>query len=393
MKNIAIICEYNPFHNGHAYQIDAIRNEYPDAGIVCIMSGNFTERAEPAILQKFERARAAVRCGADLVLELPFPYSCAGAEFFATAGVRIADSLGVVDALSFGSECGNIDIITKTAKNLLSPVFIEKVSFGAERSKEKSYAAIREEVYEETFGGAGILKEPNNILAIEYVKAIIRQKSAIRPITLLREGAGYGELELSYLSCPSAASIRAAIKKDGIERVRGYMPHGAYEVYKDGGYADISYLERGILAGLRLADPDDFDDIAEASGGLGRRICEASKEANSLGELFSLAATKKYTNARIRRAVLYYFAGVREEDLKALPLYTQLLGATSKGREILKYSKNNFIVLTKPAEYKKCDEEVQKQIKLSHRADSIYALMQPTAKSAYEYITASPYIE
>lgn len=393
MKNITIICEYDPFHNGHAYQITSLRREYPGAGIICIMSGNFTERAEPAMTGKFERARAAVRCGADLVLELPFPYSCAGAEFFASAGVHIADSLGTVDMLSFGSECGDIETIKKTANDLLSPEFNEALLSAKDKEREKSYAVLREEVYGLLYGGEDILKQPNNILALEYVKAIIEKNSAIRPITLKREGAGYNEKELIGKKYPSASALRTKIKIDGIEAVREYMPGAAYEVFENREYADVKYIERGILASLRLADPDEFENISEASGGLGRRICELSKSAKSLDELFSDAATKRYTNAKIRRAVLNYLIGVREEDVKAPPRYTQLLAANAKGREILKKAKTNFTVLTRPSEYKSCDAATRAQILLSHRADSIYSLMFPNAKSAYEYITASPYVE
>ncbi len=392
MKNIAIICEYNPFHNGHEYQINAIKKKYPDSRIVCIMSGNYTQRAEPAVYDKYTRARTAIMGGADLVLELPFPYSSAGAEYFASAGVHIADSLGCIDMLSFGSECGDTEKIVQTAKNLLSDDFNDALDT-VTSDKSQSYAALREKVYAELYGDASILREPNNILALEYVKALIKKNSSIRPITLRREGNAYNDTKIDPCAYPSASALRALIRDGGRDKLSSYMPKEAAKLLSMCDSADIGLLERGVIARLRLDLPDSIENIAEASGGLGRRIYDAAKEASTFEELFSLAATKKYTNARIRRVLLNYIIGVREGDIKTMPTYTQLLASNEKGREILKSAKKNFCIFTKPADYKNAPHDTLSQAELSHKADSIYPLMLKKGGTAYENIIATPYIE
>ena len=393
MKNIAIICEYNPFHNGHAYQIASLKDEYPDANIVCIMSGNYVQRAEPAIYDKYTRAHAAILGGADLVLELPFPYSLAGAEYFASAGVHIANSLGCIDMLSFGSECGDIKKIEQTAKNLLSDDFNNKLNSMLETKKTQSYASSREKLYEEMYGCANILTEPNNILAIEYIKALIKFNSDIRPITIERKGNAYNNTELSDDSYPSASALRLLIQNGDADKLSEYVPEKIASILNEREPADMAMLERGVLAMLRLADTDSLETAAEGAGGLGRRIHESAKDAKSLEELLSACATKKYTNARIRRVIFNYLAGVREADIKAMPKYTQMLAANEKGRAILKRAKKNFNIITKPADYKKLDADVISQVELSHKADSIYTLMRKSSGTSYENLTSTPYIE
>ena len=318
-------------------------------------------------------------------------YSSAGAEYFAAAGVHIADSLGCVDMLSFGSECGDIDEIKNAATLLTSRSFTEAFELEIIKNKDKSFASIRETVFEKMGGKAEILRSPNNILAIEYCKALIKTNSKIEPITLRRNGDGYNSSEITGEANPSATALRAALKND--TEISAYMPAPVCDIYKSvDGYADIKRLESAIISHLRLVEPDSLDTIAECSGGLGRRICDIAREASDFDTLVSLAATKKYTNARIRRAILYSFMGVHESEIKELPSYTQLLGANTKGREILKRAKNNFNIIVKPAEYKELGEKSLSQIKLTHKADSVYPLFFEKGGPAYRYITSTPKI-
>ena len=216
MKTVAIISEYNPFHSGHLHQIEQIRAEFgEDTRIVAVMSGNYTQRAEIAFLDKAERAKMAVMCGINLVLELPFPYSMASAESFAEAGVRIADALGCVDILSFGSECGDIDLLQAAAEILDSPTFVSAQKKSAKESPDIGHAALAQIELAGHFDEktAKALLSPNNILAIEYLKALKRVGSPITPHTVKRFGQDYRATGLENAPHQSAGSIRAALRE------------------------------------------------------------------------------------------------------------------------------------------------------------------------------------
>ena len=186
MKTTAVICEYNPFHRGHEYQINAIKNS--GSYVVCIMSGGFVQRGGPALYDKYVRAEAAVRMGADLVVELPFPYCSSAAEFFAKGGVALADSLGLIDELCFGSESGDIVQLETAVSNITSPRLAEemKKARADKNNKDKSFAVLRQEAYGALFGD-GFPLLPNDILGVEYIKALNELKSSIRPVTYKRE--------------------------------------------------------------------------------------------------------------------------------------------------------------------------------------------------------------
>ena len=261
MKTVAIITEYNPFHNGHKYQIDALRSSFDeDIAIIAIMSGNYTQRGEIAVADKLIRATAAVECGVDLAIELPFPYSMSSAEFFARSGVYIADRLGIVDYLAFGSELGNIDKLTTVAKNMSSNEFSQLLS---KYTSNKQYAncgypvlcqRAYEELYHDNIGDAFF--SPNNILAIEYIKAIIALNSKIIPITIKREGAGYNEDINADTAMQSATAIRALMSSD-IKSALNYVPDSAKNIYTSAINdklmpTDQSKLDAAVISFFRL---------------------------------------------------------------------------------------------------------------------------------------------
>ena len=402
MKTVAIITEYNPFHNGHKYQIDTVRRMFDeDIAIIAIMSGNFTQRGEIAVADKLIRASAAVECGVDLVLELPFPYSMSSAEFFAKSGVHIANSLGVVDYLAFGSECGDIDKITAVAKNMQSDAFTSTLSERTADAKyaKCGYAGLCESVYGELFKTDDLCGffTPNNILALEYVKALLASDSKIVPITVKRCGAGYNDSKISDTDLQSATAIRALMHAENAEAF-DFVPPAAREIYKkatDDGMmpTDASRLDAAVISKLRLSSRD-VADIHDAAGGLYNRLCELSTEATSISSLTSLTETRRYTTARIRRAIWNSFFGVTSSDVRSMPAYTQLLATDERGRSVLKRIKKmaSFPVITKPADYKTYSDDVIRQRELSDRADSIFALTHKRAISGAFSLKFTPYV-
>ena len=404
MKIAAIIAEYNPFHLGHKYQIDAIRKRLgEDTAIIAIMSGNFTQRGELAITDKTIRAKSAVECGVNLVLELPFPFSMSSAELFAKSGVRIANSLGVVDYLVFGSESGSIDQLASVAEVMTSEEYSLMLdSLAADPLlKEFGYPELCAMTLNNIYGKEieRDFYSPNNILAIEYIKALKSENSNIIPFTIKREGAGYNDSQDDSKEFQSATAIRDAITQKSHSALE-YVPENAKKVYAEAILegkmpSDSAKLDLAVISSLRLNSPSDWTDIHDAGGGLYNRLCDISKEATSISSLVSLTETKKYTKARIRRAVWNTFFGVTSSELKALPHYTQVLAMDSVGQTILKSIKkmSDFPVITKPSSYRDYDFDVISEKELSNRADSIYGLTLDVPNSGRFALRFTPYVK
>ncbi len=404
MKISAIIAEYNPFHNGHKYQIDTVRALHgSDTAIVAIMSGNFTQRGELAIADKTVRAEAAVRSGVNLVLELPFPYSMASAEFFASAGVHIANSLGVVDFLAFGSELGDTNCLAKIAQRLSSEQFNQDFREISERPEYRrcGYPELCEIAYNNCFPGSMSteLFEPNNILALEYIKALAKENSAIAPLTIKREGAGYNDAFDEDENLQSASAIRKLMLK-GDRSAFDYMPEGAKIAFEKAflvGEAPThtSLLDTAVISHFRLNSSVTDPDIQDATGGLYNRLCDLSAEATSISALIAAAATKKYTTARIRRALWYSYFGVTSSDVRTPPRYTQVLAMDTVGCSVLKEIKrvSDFPVITKPASYRDCSPEVVYQKELALRAESVFCLARKKPLHGSFPIKFSPFVK
>lgn len=397
-----IICEYNPMHSGHAYQLRSAREAGADC-VIALMSGSFTERGELAVADKYTRAEIALLVGADLVLELPYPYSAGGAEYFATAGVSILDRLHT-DTLCFGSESGDPSLLERAAEIALSDEF-RAVFAEAGRSGKGSAAA-----YFNLLGEfLGIPKfGSNDVLGVEYLKAIRSLGSEMKPFILKREGASYHEEVLSAENIhPSATAIRAAffhaIKESGdgavaeaYARASG-LDAAATEPFLRAVKANtvpvcFENAPAAILSFYRMHDPRDFSGIAEMHGGLAERICHAANNAATLPEFYRLASTKKYTDSRVRRAVLYGLTGVTEEDLRRPPAYVNLLGANEVGRAFLadyrKRKDATLRIVTRPAAIlEDCgDADFARESALQRRAEALYTLFLPEKKSAGIYL-------
>lgn len=310
-----IIAEYNPLHAGHAYHIAQTRAALGgDCRIVAVISGHAVQRGEFPIMTKFARAEAALLAGADLVFELPLAKSLAGAERFARAGVSVLRSLGVITHLSFGSECGDIDIL-RGAADKTPEVY----------PKDKSLAYAYPEMYPELRG----LFTPNNILGIEYLRALGGDCS-ITPLTVRRSGGGHdGES-----GCASA--IRRKLL-NGVMPDESEMPGFSLKILQreiKAGRAPIKLDEKALLSRLRRLAKEDFANLPEVNGGLHERLYASARKAGSWQELIALAKTRRFTAARLRRAFMCAFLGVTARDASAPP-QTRLLGIGSGGTELL----------------------------------------------------------
>ena len=401
MKVAAIIAEYNPFHNGHAYQIRRLREILgEDTAVIAIMSGNYTQRAESALFEKFSRARCAVEGGVNLVLELPFPYSTSSAEFFARAGVSIAERLGVVDYLVFGSESGELDTLRRAASLAGDGGYLDKlecVLSGKERGI--GYAKACERIAESELGElTESIFTPNNILGVEYLKALSRLSSKIIPLTIKREGADYNSALIEKSEHQSASAIRNRILKGDLSAL-DYVPHSTKiaisEAQSSGKLSDYSRLDLPIISFLRLNPPTSEILFHEAKGGLYNRLCSIAARTNGISHLVDEAYTKRYTKARIRRAILNSYLGVTSADVSTLPEYTQILAMDKVGASLLKKIKRvtSTTLLTKPSDTKALTAVAKRQKELSDKADSVYQLTLSVPNSGDYSITRSPFIK
>ena len=326
MKTVGIICEYNPFHLGHKKQIDIIRSHFgQDTAIVCLMSGNFVQRGAPAIFHKSLRAQAAIACGADLVLELPVTYALSSAEGFAAGGVKILS--GFCDYLCFGTETGTAETLMATAKALLSPSFSEALrrqldlglSFPAARA-----AALGED--------ASLLANPNDILGVEYCKAILAQNSPMQIFPILREG-GYHDTAVDTEN-PSATAVRQLLmsKHDW----KSCVPASAWNIFDSAPLYTPQDGERAVLARLRTMTDNEFEALPYGSEGLWRKFMHACRSCDSIDSIIAATKSKRYTHTRITRMLICAYLGISREMLEAPAPYTRVLAFNDFGRTVLK---------------------------------------------------------
>jgi predicted nucleotidyltransferase len=402
MKTVAIISEYNPFHSGHFYQIQSIRKEFgEDTRIVAIMSGNYTQRGQIAMMDKSARAKMAVLCGVNLVLELPFPYSLGSAEFFARAGVSIADRIGGIDLLSFGSECGDLSLLEAVADRMRKRDFLDQMKKIAKENPALGHAELLEEalaVFMDREDAKKILR-PNNILALEYLKALKHLGSKIKPHTVFRSGTDYNATDINQeKQHQSASAIREKIAQNDISAL-DYIPKEAKDVVLkqiESGAAPCKEeaLSAAILSYFRLNSPSNSCRFQDAKGGLYNRLITMSYEATDISSLAALTETKKFTNARIRRAIWYSFFGVTSSDVKSAPAFTRVLALDKEGQAILHAAKATakIPIVTKPSEALPSEKGARCKL-LSDRADAVFQLSKPEKTSGSHAMRTSPFFK
>lgn len=362
MKIIGIICEYNPLHRGHGKQIQFIRSRYPDAAIVCLMSGNFVQRGAPAILDKSLRARAALLAGADLVLELPVTCSLSSAESFAAGGVRILAPF--CDFLCFGSETGNAQSLTDTARALLDASFPPLLR--AQLDTGKSFPAARESALKEMGMDASLLARPNDILAVEYCKALLVQEVAMKPLPILRDG-DYHALDADPEN-PSATALRERMVSE--KDCSPFLPDTVQSIFAGGKLHTLAAGEGAILARLRTMTDAEFESLPYGSEGLWRKFMHACRRCSSLEDIIAATKSKRYTRTRIDRMILCAFLGITKEMLSAPPPYTRILALNDAGRTVLRQAKQfgTFINVGEPVSHPYWE--------LEQRCGALYGLFQ-----------------
>lgn len=369
------IAEYNPFHSGHKYLLDKMHMNSEDC-VVVVMSGNFVQRAEPACMTPASRCEAALRNGADLIIQLPLPWALAGAKKFASGSVSLLNATSVVDTVCFGSECGNIEALMNIAQTLRDDETIRKMKENL--ATGISFAAARQMAVKSAYPGlAPLLDNPNDNLGIEYINAILDNDYPMAPMCIKRYGAGHDSDEVGATA--SGKILRKMIQSG--EDILNYMPRSAYDVFKrdynahrvSGG---ISSLENLILYKLRTTTAEELAQCPDVTEGIENCIVAAARDACSLDELYSIAKSKRYSHARVRRIVVSNFLGVKASDCEGLPPYIRILGFNERGRELMRKIREDATlpIVSKYADIKKLDERAQRIYEIECRASDIYSL-------------------
>lgn len=397
MKVLGIIAEYNPFHNGHKYHLQASKELTGADLTVVVMSGNFTQRGEPALIDKWSRAEIALHCGADLVIELPAAYAMSSAEYFAFGAVRLLDSLGTVDLLSFGSESGDLDRLTEIASILMSEPDEYKSLLKENLSAGKSFPSARQKAlssYVKAKYGkdhlSPLLKCSNNILAVEYIKALMRLKSRITPVTISRIENDYNCSKLTG-EISSATSIRKVFSETSWQTAGDLLDFSLPK-------PSLAILEREMKLGRGPVFPSDFSlpllsslrkmsleqlrALPYMEDGLENRISYAAGKAGSFHELTDHICTRRYPNTRIQRILFSALIGLTDTMFEAFnnsggPAYIRILGFNRAGRRLLSAIRGRTAlpVITKTADYKFSDLPcVSDMLQLEAAASDQYVL-------------------
>ena len=375
MRTIGVIAEYNPFHSGHRHHLAECRRLFgEDCAILCVMSGNFVQRGDAALGDKWLRAGLALEGGADVVLELPTLWAAAPAEIFSFGGVSLLHAAGVADALCFGSEAGELEPLRKVRACLDSPelqdLLREQLDAGL------SFPAARQRAATAFLGeAADCLRHPNNSLGIEYLRAIDRLDSPLVPYTTPRLGAAHDDSREGTALHASASYLREKVLTGDSFPLSPYLSPETETLLRQDP-ASLSFCARGVLARLRSMELEDFSRLPDSGEGLDRRLYAAARSASSLEELYTLAKTKRYPLSRIRRLVLWAFLGLTEADRPAAPPYLRVLGFSPKGQEVLREMKKKAAlpILTKPAHADRLPPEARRVFALEARCTELYDL-------------------
>lgn len=380
MKICIIVAEFNPFHNGHKYIIDEVK-KLGFTHIAVIMSGNFVQRGEPALISKAPRAHTAILNGANLVLEIPTVWALSTAQKYASAAVEIAGSLGCADAIAFGSECGNINILKNLACCLTSSEFPELlkkhlnegITFA--KAREMAVNSISESKYPQNYLGF-----PNNILGVEYIGALNKYRFNIEPITIKR--VGFNDID----SFRSASEIREMIKNND-DKFQKYIPKSSFEIIsnqilKKNVPICLENAQKAVIYKLRTICKNDVLNLPDISEGLENRILKAAKEAIEINDFLFAVKTKRYTMSRIKRILLCAFLGISKKMQDGAVPYIRVLASDSAGYEILKKAKANALlpIVHSYSEIKKLSDKSKEIFELECKSTDLYNLLSPKIK-------------
>jgi predicted nucleotidyltransferase len=378
-RAVGIIAEYNPFHNGHLYHLKRTAALSGADVSAAVMSGDFVQRGEPALFDKWDRAAAAVRNGVDLVAELPFVYACNSAEYFASGAVRLLETMGCIDCLSFGSEVGETAPLKAVAGLLTAETEAFREALRAALKQGLSFPAARFEAVRELAGeaAAGLLNMPNNILAIEYIKQLMRAGSRIEPITVPRGGAGYfGAAPQEKIA--GAAAIRECFLAGNAAEAARYMPPGGLP---PGGFSRFDDYFALIACAARVKSGEELRTVLSASEGLENRLKRALDRARGMDSLIDGVKSKRYTRTRVRRFLLHVLFGLSREKFRALdaagPAYARVLALNGNGGKLLRRIRKagGIQVITNLSKQRPESPEATAMLELDILAADIYNLV------------------
>lgn len=406
MPVTGIIAEYNPFHNGHKYQLKTIREQFNNAEIIVAMSGSITQRGETAILDKWSRAKIAVANGADLVIELPAVYAIRSAQDFARGGVRLFNSLNIVDNLAFGTEypedkrlqSAGVFLETSEAQNIIH----EKIKKGL------SYAGAVTEILQEKFSfSEKILREPNTILGLEYIRSIIHTNSAIKPLPLLRKGAGHRQENISD-NIASGTAIRQEAKKSipDYKKISETVPQEILYLLEKN-FADSDKLFLPLLYKLNDINICSLKNIYGISEGIENRLLASLKNPHSFGDIINAMTTRRYTIARSQRAIMYLLLGITCDEMiffdNMPPQYIRILAFNNTGRNLLKKIKeaSPLPLISKTSDYLNSQDilnnnihtDLQQMLSIDVKATNLQGLCFKSPQTNLDFTTSPVYIK
>ncbi|MCI8641118.1 MAG: nucleotidyltransferase [Clostridia bacterium] len=388
-KVLGIIAEYNPFHNGHLYHLENSKKATNCDYSVAIISGNFTQRGSTSIVDKWEKTKMALSNGIDLVLELPTLYSISSAENFADGSIKILNSLGIIDFLSFGSETSDINLLNNIADILYNEPNTYKKALIEELKKGFSFPKARENAllnYLNNKNYSNILSSPNNILGIEYLKSLKKHKSKIQPIYISRHKAHYNSTDI-YNNIASATAIRKLLKNKDFNKIKNLLPNSTYSILMENInnkhiIGDLDIFEKEILYTLRKMSIEEIAKLPDVSEGLEFTIKNAANSCNNIYDLLNTIKSKRYTQSRIQRVLLYSLLGITKNDIKIskdiIP-YVRILGFNNYGRKLISeiYRKNpdiNIITSVKRFVDTNTNKDLELLLKKDIFSTNIYTL-------------------
>ncbi|MCQ2969179.1 MAG: nucleotidyltransferase, partial [Clostridium sp.] len=389
MNITGIITEYNPFHNGHLHHLQECKKATKCDGTICIMSGNFMQRGGPAIIDKWKRAEMAIENGVDLVIELPTYYAVSSAEFFSYGALSILNSLGIVNNLFFGSESGDVESLTKIAQTLVKEplefqeILRKNINSGLTFAKARELALIEFTADKHI---ENLISSSNNILGIEYIKAILKLNSPIVPFTLKREGSNYNDKMLSNLFS-SATSIREVLKnKNDISLIKDAVPEKTFNILHNLKTSNYSFtFEENMFQYIKYlitTDCINFNNISEVKEGIDKKISKEIENSSSLNELILNIKSKRYTYTKISRILTQIYIGFYKEDYSNMNLkeyyYARVLAFNDKGREMLSLIKKHSSI---PLITKLPKNTENPLLKLDIAATKAYSILNPNVKA------------
>lgn len=343
---LGIVAEYNPFHNGHLYHLEKSKKDTESDYTVAIMSGNFTQRGSTSLIDKWSKSQAAISNGIDLVIELPVLYATSSAENFAEGAIKILDSLCIVDYISFGAETADIETLDKCADVLYQEPPKYKTLLSHELSKGLSFPKARENALMMYLNDirrfANVLSSPNNILGIEYLKAMKKLKSNLQPYSVARFEVGYNDLNFTK-NIASSTAIRSMIKNNGTNALCSLLPSSSYSILmqniKDGHVVpELSVFEKEIIYLFRKMKTSEIAQLPDVSEGLEFAIKNAANSCNSLSDFFSFVKSKRYTSTRLQRILVYALLGITKKDMalsKKVQPYIRVLALNKRGKFLI----------------------------------------------------------